>query len=89
MTDQAATPRTITVLADFRVLALDALKKLARKANRYGTEPITFTVSPTYNAKRTFKDWDGQTRALEVAVCDIEVSGAAPKVGNYQFIARL
>jgi hypothetical protein len=82
-------PRKITILAHRRAEAVGVLTKLIKKANRYGNEPITFTVGDVYEVKREYTDWDGETRSRRVELCDIEVTGSAPKAGPYDFLARL
>lgn len=89
MEDTKPTTHTVKVLAARKAEAVGILKKLAAKANRYGSEKITFTVSPERLEEREFKDWDGEFRKARVAVHDIEVSGAAPTVGRYEFLAAL
>jgi hypothetical protein len=76
----------VTVLEARLEEALEALKKLAKKAERYGTPPITWTLSEVREDVR--EDRDG--RKVRVLVRDIVFSSLeAPKVGNYTFIAKL
>lgn len=89
-TDPVTDTVTFAVLVD----RLDELKatltKLAKKANRYGSTPISFTiVGVPYEQKRQITDWDGETRKVTVCVQDVCVTGVAPTVGDYEFIARL
>lgn len=65
--------------------ALDALKKLAAKAERYGTAKITWRAGDEYQEER--RNSDG--RRFKVAMTDLIIDGiAAPKVGDFTFIAK-
>lgn len=65
--------------------AIDALGKLARKAERYGTAPITWTVGEEY--METYKDAEG--RKHTVSYTDLALKGLeAPRVGDYTFLAK-
>jgi len=79
------TENTISVLTYRLEEALTNLKKLARKAERYGTPTITWTLG-TPRFEEFFVE--GQKTKLEVT--DIILNHIeAPKVGNYTFAARL
>lgn len=81
---------TVAVLVERLGEMKATLTKLAKKANRYGSAPITFTLVGTpYDQKREVTDWDGEKRKITVRVQDVCVTGVAPTVGDYEFIARL
>jgi len=83
---EAQDPNTVTVLAGRIADAVHELKKLAAKAERYGTPRIMWTVS----APRPEVRLDENMRKITVMVCDLKFTTLeAPKVGDYKFIARL
>ncbi len=66
--------------------ALKELKKLSKKAERRGTPPITWAVGPSRMEVFTLS---GGRKSL-VAVRDLTLNEMeAPRVGDFQFIARL
>lgn len=69
--------------------AREALDKVVKKATRYGAEGVGYTVSEpfTREAKRT--SWDGQVRKIIRTYVNIRVSGPAPVVGPYTFLAKI
>ncbi len=83
------TTRTITVLAHRKAEAVATLAKLAKKANRYGTEPITFEIGGAFTQVREYQDWDGETRRCKVTLHAITVHGSAPRLGNFELRARI
>lgn len=77
---------TITILEARREEALEALRKLAKKAERYGTPRITWTLAPAREEVRQ----DSEGRKVRVLVRDITFNTLeAPKVGDFAFIAKL
>lgn len=65
--------------------ALESLKKLAKKAERYGTPRITWTLGEAYEEER--RTMEG--RKYKVQMVDVAIDGlAAPKVGDFTFIAK-
>lgn len=79
----------VTVLACRAEEAVEALGKLARKAARYGCPGIEWTVGEVFTVTRTGEDYDGSPYEYEEAYRTITVTGAAPVVGPYEFIASL
>lgn len=74
----------IDVFTSYLPEAREALDRLVAKANRFGSEPITYRVGKAYVEKITI---DGRRR--EVSRTPIFVSGSAPRVGNYTFLTRI
>lgn len=67
--------------------ALAALTKLAKKAERYGTPAIRWTVGPVYEETHRNPDTG---RKYKVQFNDLTFESLeAPRVGDYQFIARI
>lgn len=81
--------QTITVLHARRDEARKVLTKLSKKAHRYGCPDIKFTAGPPRQVEDYVVDWDGSGRKVTQLVCDFFVEGDAPKVGNYEFVAKL
>lgn len=77
---------TITILEGRLEEALEALTKLAKKAQRYGTPKITWTLGGTREEVRQ----DREGHKVRVLVRDITLNELeAPRVGDFRFIARL
>jgi hypothetical protein len=66
-----------------------AIEKAIRKATRYGSGVITYTIGPMYAEKVRETDWDGETRTVTYYKHDVTVTGDAARVGNYEFLARI
>lgn len=81
--------KTIPVLLDRLPEARVAFEKLIRKAHRYGCPDITMTVGEPYNVVKALRDWDGETRDYIYRMVDLVVTGEAPRVGSYEFLARV
>lgn len=65
--------------------AQDALKKLAKKAERYGTPAITWKIGETYQEERH----TAEGRKYKVTMTDLILNGVgAPRVGQYTFLAK-
>lgn len=76
----------ITILVARQEEALEALGKLAKKAQRYGTPRITWTLGEVREEQRQ----DAEGRKFRVQVRDLTLGEMeAPRVGAFQFIARL
>lgn len=80
---------TIAVLAHRQAEALEALNKLAAKARRYGCPDIIVEVGEAFTTKRRVGDWDGEGREVEENWVNLIVTGEAPKVGDFEFLARV
>lgn len=77
---------TITILVARQEEALEALGKLAKKAQRYGTPRITWTLGEVREEDRQ----DSEGRKVRVQVRDLTLGELeAPKVGDFTFIAKL
>ena len=77
---------TISIVQSRLSEAVDALEKLNKKAVRYGAEPVTWTLGEPREEK--VRTQDG--REVKVMYVDITLSHVeAPRVGDFQFIARL
>jgi len=81
-----AQDNVITVLEARLEEALEHLGKLAKKAQRYGTPRITWTLGEVREEERQ----DSNGRKVKVQLRDITLNELeAPRVGDFQFIARL
>lgn len=79
-------PTSITILAIRRAEAVEMLAKLNKKAARYGTPPVAFTVSDPFKKKI----WITNERSAMIDHVTITLDHVeAPKVGNFQFIAAI
>jgi hypothetical protein len=78
-----------TVLVERLPEARKELNKLVKKADRYGCTAVAYTVGQPYTQKRRHQDWDGIEREVTVDVVDLVITGEAPRVGNYEFLARI
>ena len=92
MTTETDTTVTVTILADRAVAALKALKKLAKKAERYDV-PFAYDIGETRLEKREEQTDDmfypHGVRKYTVTVLDITLTAEAPVVGDYQFLASV
>jgi hypothetical protein len=83
-----------TTIDTFAVPALNLadlikrLDKLARKANKYGNNPIGYTIGKEY-PKDTTIYIDNRPRNITTTFVDIVVWGDAPKYGDHRFLARV
>ena len=79
-------PPVITIIADRLPEAVKALKKLAAKAERYGTPTIAWSVGSPRPEGRL----DSTGRKITVMVTDVTLGALeAPRVGAFRFLARL
>ncbi len=80
-------PDNVITILEARVEeAQEHLKKLARKAQRYGTPRISWTLGEVREEERQ----DSNGRLAKVQYRDIILNELeAPRVGDFQFIARL
>lgn len=85
----AAEVYTVNVLASRLHEAQEALEKLAKKARRYGCPDITVSVGETSKVERIVKDWDGGERRVKVQMVELNITGAAPRIGQHEFLARV
>lgn len=75
---------TFTVPARNLLTLTARLDKLARKANKYGNDPVGYTIGETVT--REIKTDNGK---IEIDFVEIAVYGDAPKYGNYTFLAKV
>jgi hypothetical protein len=79
-------PTVITIITERLPEAVKALKKLAAKAERYGTPKVTWSVAAPRAEKRRTEDG----RTVSIQVTDITLGNLeAPRVGAFRFLARL
>ena len=79
-------PTIITIIAARLPEAVQELKKLAKKAERYGCPTITWTVGEPREELRPSQ----AGRGVKVMVADILLDNLeAPRVGAFRFLARL
>lgn len=64
--------------------AIHELERLARKAQRYGTGRITWTMVGEHRERRR----TASGRSYTVELTDVHVEGDTPRVGDYKFLAR-
>lgn len=79
---------TFTVPAMNMGNLLPKLDKLSRKANKYGTAPIGYSIGDRHIETVTVYV-DNKPRKIETEMADITVWGEAPKYGNHTFLARV
>lgn len=77
------------ILLERRGELVEKLEKLAKKAKRYGAEGISWVISEPFNRTEKRTMWDGSQRKVTRAYINVKVSGPAPRVGPYTFLARL
>lgn len=81
-------------IATFTVPALNLdtlnkrLSKLSRKARKYGTAPIGYSIGETFKDKTTIYI-DNEPKKITTQFVNITVWGEAPKYGNHTFLARV
>jgi len=80
---------TVRILAARLPEARKELEKLARKARRYGCPDIIVTEGERVSVKETTEDWDGHRRTVTREYVELAITGDAPTVGNYAFMARV
>lgn len=79
---------TIPVLTDRLDDALAALKKISKKAKRYGV-PFSAFKAPARMDEVEYTDREGRTRKYRVSVTPITIAGEKPVVGDYEFVASI
>lgn len=78
---------TVAIFARYLADARAKLEKVARKAAKYG-QTISWTERPfVEHAKRV--RWDGEKIDVELHKVELVVTGDAPRVGDYRFLAAL
>lgn len=75
------TSQTFSIPAARLVKLITRLDKLAKKANKYGTELVSYEIGNKFFAEKT--------KGVEIEMVDVTVSGEAPKYGDYTFAAKV
>lgn len=81
--------KTINVLTERLLEAEVALDKLARKARRYGNPDISWSRGEAFKKKVEIREWDGGSSEMLMDYTPLVVTGQAPTVGRYRFLARV
>lgn len=85
--EQTVTTAQVAIFAHHRAAAVAKLEKLAKKAAKYG-QSITWTERPfTETVKRG--RWDDEKIEVQLHKIEFTVTGDAPRVGEYRFLASL
>lgn len=85
MTDQAKI--TVNILAQHRLAALHKLEKLAKRGAKYDQSIVWTERAYSETVKRV--RWDGDKVDVVINRIEIAIVGAAPRVGNFKFLAQL
>lgn len=75
------TSQTFSIPATRLTKLTARLDKLAKKANKYGTELVSYQVGKTFYFEKS--------KGVEIEMVDITVSGEAPKYGDHTFAAKV
>lgn len=65
------------------------LAKLIKKANKYGNEPISYTVSEKFIQKHYIYPYGvdiGISEAIEIESYKVSITGEAPRVGDFELV---
>lgn len=65
------------------------LNKLVKKANKYGNEPIGYTIGAKTMAEKLIHNNGNRPHKIQVEMVDVIVWGNAPKYGEYTFAAKV
>jgi hypothetical protein len=87
MTDAA--PLTVKVIAERIAECQHTLDKMIRKAARFGATGIEYTVGAPFDEKRAYERWDGSIGEYVQQIYPVTITGVAPTVGDFEFIAKL
>ena len=82
------TAKTITILAGRADEARTRVKKLDKKARKYGVD-FSATFGPVYQEERKTSDHGSRARKVMVNVLDVTITGSTPKVGEFEFLASI
>lgn len=85
--DRQEGPVKVSILAHYRDAARDKLQKLAKRAAKYGQE-ISWTERP-YVEEVQRVDWSGEKKKVLIHRIEFEITGTAPRCGDYKFLAAL
>lgn len=89
MIEQDSAPAAHFVPREKIAEARKALDKLARKAKRYGNPDVGYSIGPAMVKEFTVKNWDGSFSKVDVPGYEVTVTGEAPRVGPFEFLARV
>ena len=83
-------PQEVTILAERLPEARQLLDKLIRKAQRYGSGEIAYTVGEVFHTEEVRTRWDGKREKVPGPDrVTLIVSGAFPVVGPFEFLAKV
>lgn len=80
--------QTVTILVEREQEALAAMRKLEKKAVKYGCPDIKFVREDVRTEVREYFDGE-QEYKIELQVVDYTLTGQAPVVGDYTFLAKV
>lgn len=80
---------TFTVPAHRMETLTARLNKLVKKANKYGNEPIGYTIGEKHIVEKVITNNFHRREKIQIEMVDIIVWGNAPKYGEYTFAAKV
>jgi len=80
---------TFTIPAHRMDTLLPRLNKLVKKANRYGNDPVGYTIGATHIVEKTIHNEYNRPQKVQIEMMDITVWGNAPKYGDHTFAAKV
>lgn len=80
---------TFTVPAHRMETLTARLNKLVNKANKYGNEPIGYTIGEKHIVEKVITNNFHRREKIQIEMVDIIVWGNAPKYGEYTFAAKV
>ena len=83
------TTKNIVVLQDRYQEAVAVLKKLAKKAAKYGNDAVTWQQTGTTTVPYRYENTKGEIVVGQLPAYVISVSGNAPQINGYKFLARV
>lgn len=89
MTEQTEAPAVHLILAwrwdEFK----HEMDKLVRKAQRYGSGEVGYTDLGVIEVDETYTRFDGSRKKITVQYHQVVLTGDAPRVGPYRFLAKV
>lgn len=82
-------PQPILILAERFTEFKHELDKLTRRAARYGNDTIGYTVVGRVVEERQVVRFDGSKRKITTEWVQVELTGEAPRVGPFEFLAKV
>jgi len=79
--------KIVEIRAEHEGAAIAKLEKLARRGLKYG-QAIAWRAEPFVEERKRVR-WDGKPVLVEIPMVRFHVSGEAPRVGEFKFIAQL